>query len=100
VVDAGQGVAEAHGYPAGEARCQAEHPFLPAAGQVAGVEGADRGLPVDLGHRGDAVGDAGAGVDEFVLEVLAVRPAGVADEQVDTCLQGVDAAGTGAQCDG
>jgi hypothetical protein len=89
VVDAGQGVAEAHGYPAGEACCQAEHPFLPAAaGQVAGVEGADRGLPVDLGHRGDAVGDADAGVDELVLEVLAVRPEGVADEQVDTCLKG------------
>jgi hypothetical protein len=72
----------------------------PLQGRCRGVEGADRGLPVDLGHRGDAVGDADAGVDELVLEVLAVRPEGVADEQVDTCLKGVDAAGAGAQCGG
>jgi hypothetical protein len=64
---------------------------------VTGVEGADRGGPVDLGHRGGAVGDADPGVDEVVLEVLAVQPAGVADEEVDACLQGVDAVGAGAE---
>jgi hypothetical protein len=34
MVDAGQGVAEAHWYPAGEACCQAEYPFLPAFSEL------------------------------------------------------------------
>jgi hypothetical protein len=43
MVDAGQGVAEVHWYPAGEACCQAEYPFLlAAAGQVTDVWGGDR----------------------------------------------------------
>ena len=57
-VDAGEGVAEVHGYAGGQAGRQAEHPVLAAGAGQAVVQGGDRGGPVDDGQRG-AVAMAG-----------------------------------------
>jgi integrase len=97
-VDAGQGVVEADEGPAGDAGGQEEHPaFSSAGGKLAGVQGGDGGFPVDAGEQGDAVADAGAGSDEPAGEVVAVQPAAAVDEQAGAGLEGVDAAGAGAQ---
>src|SRR5712691_515302 len=97
-VDAGQGFAEADGDPVGEAGGETEHvAFAASAGQAAGVQGGDRGRPVDGGHQGGAVADAGPGRDEGAGEVVAVHPAAAVDEQADAGLCREDAAGAGPQ---
>jgi hypothetical protein len=96
-VDAGQGVAEADGDPAGDAGGQEEHPALASAGgQVACVQGGDGGFPVGGGEQG-AAADAGAGGDEPAGEVLAVQPAAAIDQQAGARLVAADAAGAGDQ---
>jgi len=98
VVDAGQGVAEADGDSAGDAGGQAEHvAFAASAWQAAGVQGGDRGGPVNAGHEGGTVADAGPGRDEGTGEVDAVQPAAAVDQHADARLCGEDAAGAGPQ---
>jgi hypothetical protein len=41
------------------------------------VQGDDRSVPVDGGHRGGAATDAGPGLDEAAGEVVAVQERGV-----------------------
>jgi hypothetical protein len=60
------------------------------------MEGGERGVPVDPGHQGGAVADAGAGVHE-AGEVVAVQDAAVADEQFGAGLLGLQAGGVSAQ---
>lgn len=76
VADAGDGLAKADRCLVSEAGREAEHSALAAgAGQLAGVQCADRGFPVDAGQPGAGAGDAGAGVDETVaLQVLTETP--------------------------
>ncbi len=94
---AGNGFAEADGDLVSEAGGELEHFALTAgAGQFAGVQGDDRGGPVDQGHFGGAVGDAGAGADE-PGEVLAVQPGCMRDEELDAGFESVKAVGAGAE---
>src|SRR5487761_1232584 len=94
-VDADQGVAEADGDPAGDARGEEEHPPFPAAGrELARVQGRNGGFPVGGGQH-DAV--AGAGGDEPAGEVLAAEPGATAGEQAGACFEVADAAGAGEQ---
>jgi hypothetical protein len=72
VVESGNGVAQIDGGAAGEAGRQLEDtPFPAGAGQFADVQGGDRGVPVDGGHQGGAVADAGGDCDEAAGEVVA-----------------------------
>ena len=69
----------------GDAGGELEDALFPAAeGDLPVMEGAERGVPVDPGHQGGAVPDAGAGVQE-AGEVVAVQDAAVADEQLGAC---------------
>src|SRR5258708_27689951 len=57
-VDAGQGVAEADGDPAGDAGGQEEDPALAAAGrELACAQCGDGGFPVSAGEQSDAVAE-------------------------------------------
>src|ERR1700739_2750868 len=95
-VDAGQGVFEADRGPAGDAGGQEEHPAFPSAGgELAGVQGADSGFPVDAGEQGGAVADAGAGGDEPAGEVLAVQPTASVDQEAGAGFEGVYSACAG-----
>ena len=58
----------------GEAGSETEHaPLSARAGQLAGVQGGDRGFPVDAGQLGAGVADAVPRVDE-AGEVVAGQP--------------------------
>ena len=83
-VDAGEGVAEVHGYAGSQAGRQAEHPVLAAGAGQAAVQCSDHGGPVDDGQRGAVA--AGRGGDEAAGEVRAVQEHGMADEQLDAGL--------------
>jgi hypothetical protein len=72
MVEPGEGVAEIYRGSVGEAGREAQDSlFTSGTGQVAGVERGDGGWPVDHGHVGGAVGDAGAEVDESLGETVA-----------------------------
>ena len=89
VVQAGDGVTQRDGKAFGDAGGELEDALFPAAeGDLPVMEGAERGVPVDPGHQGGAVADAGAGVHE-AGEVVAVQDAAVADEQLGAGLLGI-----------
>jgi hypothetical protein len=72
IVDACEAVPEVDGDSIGDACCHPEHPLLASgAGQVAGVQGGDRGWPVDDRHW-LAVDKARGGGDERKHSPLAV----------------------------
>ena len=97
VVQAGNGVTEGDGKAFGDAGGELEDaPFSAAGGYLPVVQGAERGVPVDPGHQGGAVADAGTGVHE-AGEVVAVQDAAVADEQLGAGLIGVQAGRVSAQ---
>jgi hypothetical protein len=96
IVDAGDGVPEVDGESIGKARCHPEHPLLPCGtGKVAGVQGSDRGWPVNDG-RCWSVNEAASDADVLAGEVGAVQP-GLGDEQFGGGLQAVEALGVGAR---
>jgi hypothetical protein len=73
----------------------AEHSlFASGTGQVAGVEGGDRGWPVDDRYW-LVVGEAVCDGDELAGEVGPVEP-GLGDEQFGGGFEAVDALGMGA----
>src|ERR1700678_715462 len=78
-VEAGGGVAEIDRDAGGDAcRCR-QYPAFPArAGELAGVESGDGGVPVDGGHRGAV---AGSVLDEAAGEVVAAEERVLGDEQ-------------------
>ena len=72
VVDSGDGVAEVDGDAACEAGGQEQDAsFAAGAWELAGVQGGDGGVPVDVCHRSGAVADAGGSSDEAAGEVVA-----------------------------
>src|SRR5260370_30579437 len=97
VVRAGDGVGEGDERAGGDGGGELEDaPFAAADGQLPVMRGAERGVPVDPGHHGGAVADAGPGVREGG-EVVAVHDAAVADEQLGAGFIGVQAGGVSAQ---
>ena len=68
-IDDGDRVAEADGCLVGEAGRQEQDSALARTGQLAGVQGADRGFPVGRGRPGAVVDEAG--------EVVAAQPGAV-----------------------
>jgi hypothetical protein len=91
VIEAGDGVAQVDRDAAGEAGRQLEDtPFPAGAGQLAGMQGGGRGVPVDGGHRGPA---AGAVLDEPGGEVVASQEGALGDEQGDAGFERVEAGG-------
>jgi len=95
-VQAGERGTKVDGDSHGQAGGEAEHAFFAAgAGQPSSVEGGDGIGPVDGRHRG-AVDQAGDGVHELVEEVALPQPRGVADQELDGCLETVQAAGVSA----
>jgi hypothetical protein len=98
LVEAGDGVAEAGRAPRGEAGRQLEDaPFPTGAGEAAGGESGDDGVPVDGGHRGAATGPAR---NEAGAEVVAAEECAVADEEFGACFERKQAGGAGPEgCD-
>jgi hypothetical protein len=83
VVEAGSSVTEIDGDAAGEAgRQHQDAPFASGAGNFSGLKGGDRSVPVDGGHRGGVIADAGAGCNEAAGEVTAEERA-LSGEQRD-----------------
>ena len=61
IVQAGNGLAKGEERAVGDAGGGLEDALFPAAeGDLPSVEGAEHGVPVDPGHQGGAVTDAGA----------------------------------------
>jgi hypothetical protein len=92
VVESGDGVAQVDGDAVGEAGGQQKDAPFPA-----GAQGGDGGAPVDGGHRGVAVADAGAAGDEPGGEVITPKEGAVADEQGDTGFERVESCGAGVE---
>ena len=61
------------------------------------MQGGGGGVPVDGGHRGGAVADAGAVFDEPGGEVVATEERAVGDEQCDAGFEWVETGGAGVQ---
>src|SRR5580693_449658 len=98
VVESRDGVAQVDGDAVGEAGGQQEDaPFAAGAWEFACLQGGDGGFPVDGGHRGGAVADAGAVLDEPVGEVVAPKEGAVAGEQGDAGFEGVEPYGARAE---
>jgi len=96
MVEPGEGVAEIHRDSVGKAgRKSQDSLFTSGTGQVAGVERGDGGRPVDHGHFGDAVGDAGAEVDESLGEAVAAQEVSVVDEEIGGGFEAVETMGLG-----
>jgi hypothetical protein len=97
LVESGDGVTEIHRDSFGEAGRETQDSlFTSGAGQVAGVERGDGGGPVEYGHFGDAVSDAGVEVEEPLGEAVAVQEMSVVDEEIRGGFEAVQAAGLGA----
>jgi hypothetical protein len=75
VIDAGEGVAEVDRYAVAQAGCQPEHALFAAGARQVGVQGSDRGSPVDGGQAGAVA--AGGAADEAASEVGAVQEGGM-----------------------
>lgn len=98
VVESGDGVAQVDGDAVGEAGGQQKDaPFAAGAWEFASLQGGDGGFPVDGGHRGGAVADAGAAGDEPGGEVIAPKEGAVADEQGDAGFERVESCGAGVE---